>query len=598
MTMSRAREEEASKRYRLEQGRSNYYHQTSRKQDLQFSKNKSQSNYKTEEGEISEYRDFGSKAYLKSTTRKRRSRSRDDDNVYSCSGRDRIRGSDRKRERELADRDLERSEDYYEVKEEDDDERIFEESRKLREKFKRPLQEEKKDSPIANEVPVLLVSASKAEPFSVGLVKEDMFCENDIFGDSSPANTVCNMTNCPLLERDTSLNFDEWDDEEGYYKHRLGEVLDSRFEVTAALGKGVFSTVVRAKDLKAAKGDPAEVAIKIIRNNHITYKAGLDEQVILKKLADADPDDRCHCVRFVSSFKFHGHLCLVFEILHMNLREVLKKFGPQIGLSLPAVRRYAKQLFIALKHLRNCGILHSDIKPDNILVKEAMTGLKLCDFGNAMLAGKNELTPYLVSRFYRAPEIILGVPYDYQVDIWSVGCSLYELYCGKVLFPGASNNDMLRLHMQLKGSFPKRMLRNGAFTKQNFDLNLNFIAAQEDPIGKKPVDRCSLFKGYPGEDKKMLAEFRDLLDKIFILDPEKRLTVAQALNHPFITGSQPHRPLPPRMRSCSATAFGQSPASMHMTTKVANILLPHVGQGGGGKITEAAAELARAAARS
>lgn len=115
--------------------------------------------------------------------------------------------------------------------------------------------------------------------------------------------------------------------------------------------------------------------------------------------------------------------------------------------------------------------------------------LKLCDFGNAMLAGMNEVTPYLVSRFYRAPEIseffhlvylileyscvfypnvlyltccflaVLGLPYDHPLDMWSVGCCLYELYTGKVLFPGPSNNAMLRLHMELKGPFPKKMLR-------------------------------------------------------------------------------------------------------------------------------------------
>lgn len=98
------------------------------------------------------------------------------------------------------------------------------------------------------------------------------------------------------------------------------------------------------------------------------YKAGLEELVILKKLVGADPDDKRHCVRFLSSFKYRNHLCLVFESLHMNLREVLKKFGRNIGLKLTAVRAYAKQLFIALKHLRNCGVLHCDIKPDNMLV--------------------------------------------------------------------------------------------------------------------------------------------------------------------------------------------------------------------------------------
>lgn len=98
------------------------------------------------------------------------------------------------------------------------------------------------------------------------------------------------------------------------------------------------------------------------------YKAGMEELVILKKLAGADPEDKRHCVRFISSFKYRNHLCLVFESLHMNLREVLKKFGRNIGLKLTAVRAYAKQLFIALKHLRNCGVLHCDIKPDNMLV--------------------------------------------------------------------------------------------------------------------------------------------------------------------------------------------------------------------------------------
>ncbi|PHU14114.1 Serine/threonine-protein kinase prp4 [Capsicum chinense] len=97
----------------------------------------------------------------------------------------------------------------------------------------------------------------------------------------------------------------------------------------------------------------------------------------------------------------------------MNLRELQKKFGRNIGLNLNVVRRYAKQLFCALKHLQSCGVLHCDIKPDNILVNETRNKLNLCDFGNAMFAGKNEITPYLVSHFYRAPEIILGLPYDH-----------------------------------------------------------------------------------------------------------------------------------------------------------------------------------------
>ncbi|XP_059655531.1 uncharacterized protein LOC132302637 [Cornus florida] len=372
---------------------------------------------------------------------------------------------------------------------------------------------------------------------------DDMFCD-DIFGESPAGVRKTGKADGLAIER--SGLHDNWDDAEGYYSYRFGEILDGRYEVTAAHGKGVFSTVVRAKDLKAGAGDPDEVAIKIIRNNETMYKAGLEELVILKKLVGADPEDRRHCVRFLSSFKYRNHLCLVFESLHMNLREVLKKFGRNIGLKLTAVRAYAKQLFIALKHLRNCGVLHSDIKPDNMLVNEGKNVLKLCDFGNAMFAGKNEITPYLVSRFYRAPEIILGLPYDHPLDIWSVGCCLFEIYTGKVLFPGPTNNDMLRLHMELKGPFPKKMLRKGAFTHQHFDQDLNFLASEEDPVTKKAIKRLilnikpkdigTIVTTSPGEDPKMLSNFKDLLEKVFVLDPDKRITVSQALNHPFITG--------------------------------------------------------------
>ncbi|RYR37081.1 hypothetical protein Ahy_A09g042006 isoform C [Arachis hypogaea] len=406
---------------------------------------------------------------------------------------------------------------------------------------------------------------------------DDMFCD-DIFGETPTGVRKSGKGDGILIER-VGLH-DNWDDAEGYYSYRFGEILDGRYEVTAAHGRGVFSTVVRAKNLKTGNGEPDEVAIKIIRNNDTMcviffywlfelylllsvsvvfthcyssliwyrYKAGMDELVILKKLVGADPDDKRHCVRFLSSFKYRNHLCLVFESLNMNLREVLKKFGRNIGLRLTAVRAYAKQLFIALKHLRNCGVLHCDIKPDNMLVNEAKNVLKLCDFGNAMFAGKNEVTPYLVSRFYRAPEIILGLQYDHPLDIWSVGCCLYELYTGKVLFPGLTNNDMLRLHMELKGPFPKKMLRKGAFTDQHFDHDLTFLATEEDPVTKKTIKRMilnikpkdigTIITGSPGEDPKMLANFKDLMDKIFILDPDKRLTVSQALNHPFITGNE------------------------------------------------------------
>ncbi|CAN1296371.1 Serine/threonine-protein kinase PRP4 homolog, partial [Linum perenne] len=302
---------------------------------------------------------------------------------------------------------------------------------------------------------------------------EERYCD-DIFGETpTTIRKVSKVDGLPVVR---SALHDNWDDAEGYYSYRFGEILDGRYEIIAAHGRGVFSTVVRAKDLKAGNDEPEEVAIKIIRNNETMNKISQVEVSILNKLAGADLENRRHCVRFLSHFKYRNHTCLVFESLHMNLREILKKFGRNIGLKLTAIRAYAKQLFIALKHLRNCGVLHCDIKPDNMLVNEAKNVLKLCDFGNAMFSGKNEITPYLVSRFYRAPEIILGLSYDHPMDIWSVGCCLYELYTGKVLFPGSTNNDMLRLHMELKGPFPKKMLKKVSFLYLlTWTLNFGFL---------------------------------------------------------------------------------------------------------------------------
>lgn len=169
----------------------------------------------------------------------------------------------------------------------------------------------------------------------------------------------------------------------------------------------------------------------------------------------------------------------------MNLREVLKKYGKNVGLHIKAVRSYTQQLFLALKLLKKTGILHADIKPDNILVNDNNLVLKLCDFGSASQISDNEITPYLVSRFYRAPEIILGMQYDYCIDMWSTGCTIYELYTGKILFSGKSNNQMLKFFMDLKGKFPNKVVRKGQFKDQHFDQNCNFLYQEIDKITER-----------------------------------------------------------------------------------------------------------------
>ncbi|KHJ33686.1 putative serine-threonine protein kinase [Erysiphe necator] len=375
---------------------------------------------------------------------------------------------------------------------------------------------------------------------------DDMFAEEPTVKQISKANdNIVMPTHIPQAKELDIGMLDNWDDIEGYYKVILGELLNGRYHVQANLGKGMFSGVVRAMDVTTKK----LVAIKLIRNNETMRKAGLKEVEILQKLRDADPDDKKHIIRFERQFEHKGHLCMVFENLSINLREVLKKFGRDVGINLRAVRAYAQQMLLGLSLIRKCNILHADLKPDNILVSKNRNLLKICDLGSASDASDNEIAPYLVSRFYRAPEIIIGMPYDFAIDMWSVGCTLYELYTGKILFTGRTNNQMLRSIMDCRGKLTSKMLKRARFAHIHFDEMGNFRSVEQDKATGKDVIKTLFFtkptrdlrtrllsttKGLSETETKEISLFTDFLDRCLALNPEKRITPTEALKHPFI----------------------------------------------------------------
>ena len=193
----------------------------------------------------------------------------------------------------------------------------------------------------------------------------------DMFGDDDELDMFAEPTAAPVKAQNGSADtdvtphikalnvnmIDDWDDADGYYKVILGELLDSRYQVQSNLGKGMFSGVVRALDQKSKR----VVAIKIVRNNETMKKAGFQEIEVLNKLSTTDPDDKKHLIKLERSFEHKGHLCMVFENLSIDLREVLKKFGRDVGINLKAVREYARQMFLGLGLLRKCNILHADL---------------------------------------------------------------------------------------------------------------------------------------------------------------------------------------------------------------------------------------------
>ncbi len=206
------------------------------------------------------------------------------------------------------------------------------------------------------------------------------------------------------------------------------------------------------------------VAVKVVRNKPAYSRQGMVEIEIVEHLNKSDYDDRHHLVRMTDYFVHKGHVCIVFELLSLNLYELLKSNNYR-GLSTTLVRVFLTQLLDACTLLRRNSILHCDLKPENILLASAAHALiKVIDFGSACYENHTSFS-YIQSRFYRAPEVLLGLPYGPDIDMWSVGCITAELYLGLPLFAGTSELAQLRLIMECCGPFPSHMLLAG--TKGN-----------------------------------------------------------------------------------------------------------------------------------
>lgn len=355
----------------------------------------------------------------------------------------------------------------------------------------------------------------------------------------------------------TGASGDDWDDEEGYYMPKIGEVMGDRYLIVeTAAGRGVFSNVVKAKDQQAG-GEEGLVAIKVMRNNSMMTKAAEKEVAILEKLNNADKKNKRHIVRLLATFAYRKHFCLVFECMWDDLRAALKKYTKNKGMSLHAVRSYTQQLMVALAHMRQHGIIHADMKPDNILIGKGNQTVKICDLGTALEIKDVMASPYLASRFYRPPEVILGCDFNYAVDVWALGCTLFELFTGRVLLNSKSNNDHLKKIMDLRGKLPGKVIKKGAVWKTHFTDELDFKHQVEDPGSGQQVtkivtdftvkgnlkdmilDRVGAEKRQSTEKEDQLyvkraIQFADLLEQLLTLDPEKRARPEDALQHAFL----------------------------------------------------------------
>ncbi|ODQ68188.1 kinase-like protein, partial [Nadsonia fulvescens var. elongata DSM 6958] len=351
-----------------------------------------------------------------------------------------------------------------------------------------------------------------------------------------------------------------------YVNDILGSKLSQRYLVLDVLGQGTFGQVVKCQNLHTKE----ILAVKVIKNKPAFINQSLMEVSILEHLnKSVDKSDEHHILRLKDRFMHKNHLCIVFELLSCNLYELIKQ-NEFKGLSTNLVRVFSQQLLDSLIVLKEARLIHCDLKPENILLKSLDSPtIKVIDFGSACHEQQTVYT-YIQSRFYRSPEILLGIPYTASIDMWSLGCIIAELFLGLPLFPGTSEYNQLSRIVDTLGVPPKWMIERGKNGEKFFDkIRVDTEGCGEDYIYQLKLraqyardtgteehrsqqyfsskDLGEIVMNYPlsasarasSEAKQNEMRNRqallDFLKGLLNYNPFERWTPQQAAQHPFIT---------------------------------------------------------------
>ncbi|CAF0895719.1 unnamed protein product [Rotaria sordida] len=345
-------------------------------------------------------------------------------------------------------------------------------------------------------------------------------------------------------------NNGNYDDENASYIAVQHDHISYRYEVLKILGKGSFGLVVKCYDHKTGQ----QVALKIVRNEKRFHRQAQEEIRILEHLRKQDRDNTFNVIHLFEWFQFRNHICITFELLSMNLYELIKKNRFQ-GFSLQLVRKFAHSILQCLDALYRNKIIHCDLKPENILLKQqGRSGIKVIDFGSSCFEHQRVYT-YIQSRFYRAPEIILGAKYGLPIDMWSLGCILSELLTGMPLFPGEDEADQLSCVIELIG-MPSQKVLDASKRARNFVSSKGhprYCTVTTLPDGTTVLQggrsKRGKHRGPPGSKDWSQALkncddplFIDFLKRCLEWDPQIRLTPAQALRHSWLRRRLPKPP--------------------------------------------------------
>lgn len=236
-------------------------------------------------------------------------------------------------------------------------------------------------------------------------------------------------------------------------------------------------------------------------------------------------------VNFTQSFYFRGHLCISTELLGINLYEFIKSNDFR-GFSIKLIRRFTKQLLSSLVLLKSHHVIHCDLKPENVLLAHPVhSEIKVIDFGSSCFENEKVYT-YIQSRFYRSPEVILGMTYGLPIDMWSIGCILAELYTGFPIFPGENEQEQLACIMEVFGPPEKHLIEKSTRKKLFFDsLGKPRLTVSSKGRRRRPSSK-TLSQVLKCDDE----AFLDFITRCLRWDPDRRLKPDEACHHEFVTG--------------------------------------------------------------
>lgn len=285
----------------------------------------------------------------------------------------------------------------------------------------------------------------------------------------------------------------------------------SLYEKQEKLGEGSYGVVYRATDTR----DKSTVALKILKIDNL--EDGVPS-TLLREISILKTLNHINIIGLKDVCTSSLPIFLAFEYMDSDLRTLLNHIRRPLKESI--IKSYAFQLIAGINFIHSHRIIHRDIKPDNLLLSKSGL-LKICDFGMSryFTVPMRPYTKGVVTLWYKAPELLVSTPYDLSIDMWSVGCIIYEMATGSPLFPGDGHIDQLMKIISILGT-PTEDVYPGFYNKVKNELGFDMPNVERVGLAREFGDKC---------DYAMI----DLIEKVLVYDPAKRLSAKDALNHPY-----------------------------------------------------------------